>query len=237
MRAVLDQLRGTSPAAIIVLSDGINTDGPSLAEAAEYARRRGVPLFFIGTGSDQPVRDLKLSDLMVDDVVFVNDVVHFECRLTASGYEGRKVSVTLREKGKPDVLAKVRMTAGPDGRPQQVRLAYRPTKVGQFEYVVEAEPQEGEPQTENNRLARTVQVRKEKIRVLLVQAYPELRVPLPATTCSSATKRSRCGTVLQDADLEHAEQDASALRVFPAAARRVVRLRRGDPGRRRIRRC
>ena len=50
VRAVLDELRGTSPAAIVVLSDGINTDGPSLAEAAEYARRRGVPLFFIGTG-------------------------------------------------------------------------------------------------------------------------------------------------------------------------------------------
>ncbi len=137
MRAVLDQLRGTSPAAIIVLSDGINTDGPSLADAAEYARRRGVPLFFIGTGSDQPVRDLKLSDLMVDDVVFVDDVVPFECRLTASGFEGRKVSVALREKDKPDVLAKVQTTAGPDGQPQQVRLSYRPTKVGQFEYVVE----------------------------------------------------------------------------------------------------
>ena len=61
------------------------------------------------------------------------------------------MSVVLREKGKPAVLAKVESTAGPDGRPQQVRLPYRPTQVGQFEYVVEVEPQEGELQTENNR--------------------------------------------------------------------------------------
>ena len=77
MRAVLDDLRGTTPAAIVLMTDGINTDGPSLSDAAQYARRRGVPLFPIGLGSDQPVRDLKLSDLLVDDVVFVDDVVEF----------------------------------------------------------------------------------------------------------------------------------------------------------------
>ena len=164
----------------MLLTDGINTDGPSLADAAEYARRRGVPLFFVGLGSDQPVRDLKLSDLLVDDVVFVDDVVNFECKLTASGFEGRKVAVVLREKDKPAVLAKVEVTVGPDGQSQQVRLPYRPTQVGQFEFVVEVEPQEGELQTENNRQTRTVQVRKEKIRVLLVAGLSELRVPLPA---------------------------------------------------------
>ena len=161
------------------MTDGINTEGPPLAEAAEYARRRGVPLYFVGLGSDRPERDLRLSDLMVDDVVFVDDVVNFECRLTADGFQGRKVPVVLREKGKPAVLAKVEVTAGPDGQPQQVRLPYRPTRTGQFEYVVEAVPQEGELQTENNRQTRTVEVRKEKIRVLLVAGLSQLRVPLP----------------------------------------------------------
>ncbi len=96
VRAVLDELRGTAPAGLVLLSDGINTDGPPLADAAEYARRRGVPLFTIGLGSQQPLRELKLSDLLVDDVVFVNDVVTFECRLTASGFQGKKVVVSLR---------------------------------------------------------------------------------------------------------------------------------------------
>ena len=176
VRAALDDLRGATPAAVVVLTDGINTDGPSLADAAEHARRRGVPLYFVGLGSDRPVRDLKLSDLMVDDVVFVDDVVNFECKLTAAGFEGRKVSIVLREKDKPatpaNILAKTEVTAPTDDRPLQVRLQYRPTKVGQFEYVVEAQPQADETLTENNRQSRVVQVRKEKIRVLLVQAYP-----------------------------------------------------------------
>ena len=106
------------------------------------------------------------------------------------------------------------MTAGPDGQPQQVRLSYRPTKVGQFEYVVEVQPQEGERQTENNRLAQTVQVRKEKIRVLLVQAYPSFEFRYLRNMLERDETIS-LHTVLQDADLEHAEQDASALRAFP----------------------
>jgi hypothetical protein len=218
VRAALDDLRGATPAAVVVLTDGINTDGPSLVDAAEHARRRGVPLYLVGLGSDSPVRDLKLSDLMVDDVVFVDDVVNFECKLSAVGFEGRKVSIVLREKDKPatpaNILAKTEVTAPLDDRPLQVRLQYRPTKVGQFEYVVEAQSQSDETLTENNRLSRIVQVRKEKIRVLLVQAYPSFEFRYLRNMLRRDETIS-LDTVLQDADLEHAEQDASSLKAFP----------------------
>ena len=68
LRFVLSDLRGTPPAAIILLSDGINTDGEGLSDAARFARRKGVPLFTIGVGSELPVRDLELADLLVDEV-------------------------------------------------------------------------------------------------------------------------------------------------------------------------
>ena len=201
-----------------MLTDGINTDGPSLADAAEQARRRDVPLYFVGLGSDRPVRDLKLSDLMVDDVAFVDDVVNFECKLTAAGFAGRKVSIVLREKNKPatpaNILAKTEVTAPTDDRPIQVRLQYRPTKVGQFEYVVEAQPLADESLTENNRQSRVVQVRKEKIRVLLVQAYPSFEFRYLRNMLRRDETIS-LDTVLQDADPEQAEHDASSLRAFP----------------------
>jgi hypothetical protein len=196
------------------LTDGINTDGPPLADATDYARRRGVPLFSIGLGSQQPLRDLRLSDLLVDDVVFVDDVVSFECKLTASGFQGQKVILSLREKNKPAVLAKTEVTVEADGQPQQVRVPYRPTQVGRFEFVVEAQPQQGGLKTENNRQQRTIQVRKEKIRVLLVQAYPSFEFRY-LRNMLQRDETIALHTVLQEADLEHAEQDASALRVFP----------------------
>ncbi len=211
---VLEDLRGTTPAAIILLTDGINTDGPPLSDAAALARRKGVPLLAVGLGSDKPVRDLKLADLLVDPLVFVDDVVNFEMKLTGTGFQGDKVRIVLREKSQSGVLAEIEVTVGADGQPQQVRLPYRPTKVGQFRYVVEVEPQTGELQTDNNQRERAVEVRKEKIRVLLVQAYPNYEFRY-LRNMLGRDETIELGTVLQDADPQYAEQDASALPVFP----------------------
>jgi len=214
IRRVLDELRGTAPAGIVLLTDGINTEGPGLERVTPLARKRGVPLFIVGLGDDRPLADLRLSDLLVDDVVFLDDVVYFEATLIASGYPGRELRLTLRQQRRPEVLAETRLTAGADGRPQTVRLAYRPDRVGQFRYVIEVEPIEGELQTENNRLVRRVEVRKERIRVLLVQAYPNFEYRY---LCKMLGRDNtiQLRTLLQEADLEHADQDAAALAVFP----------------------
>ena len=73
LRDVLEGQRGRPTAAVIVLTDGVTTDGKSLTDAAQYARRKSVPLFLIGLGSDQPPRDLRLADLLADEAAFVGD--------------------------------------------------------------------------------------------------------------------------------------------------------------------
>lgn len=214
VRAAIDELRGTPPAAVVLLTDGIVTEGASLSEAAAYARRRGVPLYLVGLGDDRPVRDLKITDVLVDRAVFVDDVLYFEAQLSATGYEGKKARVVLRQQGKPQALDQVEIVLGPDRQSQSVRLSCRPAQPGEFRYLVEAEPLEGEQQLDNNRQERTVQVRKEKIRVLLVSAEPtfEFRY-LEAMLARDASIELK--TVLQDADLGHAEQSRTALRSFP----------------------
>jgi len=214
VRAVLDDLRGAAPAAIVILSDGVNTDGPPLAEAATLARRRGVPLFTVALGSDRPERDLKLADLLVDDVVFAGDVVQFEAKLSGTGFQAQTVPVVLREKDRSEVLARVEATLGPDGRAQSVRLPYRPPEVGKFDYVVEVTPQPGEQQTENNHQDCVVNVRKEQIRVLLVAGWPNYEFRY-LRNLLARDETVELSTVLQEAAPEYAEQDAAALPDFP----------------------
>jgi hypothetical protein len=198
----------------VLLTDGINTEGPGLAEAATYARRRSVPLYFVGLGDDRPARDLRLSDLLVDDLVFVDDVVTFEAKLTASGYAGRTAHVVLRREGQPGVLAKTDVTLGPDGRSQAIRLAHRPRQEGEFRYVVEVEPLEDELQTDNNRVEKAVRVRKGRIRVLMVQADPSFEYRY-LRNMLARDPSIELKTVLQNADPEYAEQDSAALGGFP----------------------
>jgi hypothetical protein len=173
-----------------------------------------VPIFAVGLGSEEPVRDLELADLLVDEVVFVDDVVNFEYKITGTGYAGRAVHVVLRTKEDPTVLAQMDVKVDEGGKPQRLQLPYRPTKVGEFEYVVEVEGLDEEAQLENNRQQRLVSVRKEQIKVLLVQAYPNYEFRY-LKNMLERDNTIQLHTVLQDADLEYAELDPTALRVFP----------------------
>jgi len=214
IRTILNDLRGAPPAAIVLFSDGINTDGESLADAAAYARRRGVPLFTVGLGNERANRDLAVTDLLVDDVVFVDDVVNFEFKLTGHGFAQKQVDVVLREKGSTAPLVKTTAAVAADGEAKKVVIPYRPTRVGEFEYIVEVPALADEAQADNNHQQRLVSVRKDQINVLLVQAYPnyEFRYLKHLLERDSTIELH---TVLQEADPSYAEIDQSALRSFP----------------------
>lgn len=236
VRSVLDEMRGVPPTAILLLSDGRTTDGPRLAEAAEFARKDGVPLFTIGLGDVRPARDLEMSDLQVDEVVFVNDVVRFEARLNARGFVdpkpegdaapvggGPQVDVHLKRRrpGSNDprdleTVETVRVPIPPDGRPQKVELAHRPTQTGEITYVLEVESQPRELQTENNRIERAVDVRDEKLKVLLVEGEPRWEFRY-LKTYLERDETIDLAVVLQSSDDLYAEQDRSALAGFPPA--------------------
>lgn len=214
VETVLDDFRGNLPSAVILLSDGINTEGDTLIDAAAQARRKGVPLFTVALGSETPIRDLELTDLLVDEVVFVDDVVNFDFKVTGTGLEGRQVPVVLRQKGEQAPLAETTLTIGADGEPQRVRLPYRPTEVGDFDYVIEIDPLGEENQRDNNRQQRRVSVRDEQVRVLLVQSYPSYEFRY-LKNLLERDKTVRVRTVLQEADPEYVQLDETALAVFP----------------------
>jgi hypothetical protein len=214
IEAVIDDLRGNPPSALVLLSDGISTAGAGLTDAAAHARRKGVPLFTVALGSETPVRDAELTDLLVDEVVFVDDVVNFEFKVSASGLEGKQAKIVLRQKDDPTPLAETTVTLGKDGETERGRLAYRPTQVGEYDYVVEVERMGEENLVQNNRLQRHVSVRKEQVRVLIVQAYPsyEFRYLKHLLERDTTVKLQ---TVLQEADPEYTQSDETARSVFP----------------------
>ena len=93
-------------------------------------------------------------------------------------------------------------------------MSYRPQEVGRFRFVVQAEPAEAPPSAEAARLARTIQVRKEKIRVLLADGYPRYEYRF-LRNMLARDETIELHTVQQDADVEYSEQDKTSLRVFP----------------------
>lgn len=213
VRAILDDLRGVPPAAIVLLTDGINTEGPSLADAAAIARRKGVALFPVALGSDRPIRELKLADLLVDDAVFAGDLVTFELKASGIGLAGQKVRVSLREKGRPQPLAGLEIAMPPDGVAKPILLSHRFEEARRHDLAIEAKTLEGTPEAVAQ-IERSIEVRKEKIRVLLVAARPNFEYRF-LRNMLGRDEAIELHSLLQEADAEHGEQDAASLKVFP----------------------
>jgi len=214
-QGLLSALGQKDAALVVALTDGQNTEGPTLDAAAAGFRRRGVPLHFIGLGRQPPARSVALADPLVDDVALLGDAVFFECRLSAVGLAGQTVRVALREDGKPDPLARCERKIASDERPERVQLVFRPSQIGTMQLVAEAEPMPGDPPAESNRLPFQMNVRKETFRVLLAWAAPSFEYRY-LRNMLRRDETIALSTFLQEADLDHADQDAAALRAFPS---------------------
>lgn len=224
LREVLEAQRGRPTAAIILFSDGITTEGRPLSEVAELARRKAIPLYTVALGSDRAPRDLRLHDLLVDEVAFVGDLINFDFKLTAGGFAKEQATVRLKRDSDGAILAEKNITLGEDGVAISDRLSFRPEAEGEFRFTIEAQTLPGEANTDNNVQTAVVRVQDEAIRVLYVQAYPnyEFRYVKNLLERELNTKKENdenaplgFRVVLQEADPRYAQFDKTALRDFP----------------------
>jgi hypothetical protein len=222
VRQVLNEFRGSSLAAVVMLTDGVTTEGEDLGKVSKYAAQMGVPLFFVGIGDAQEMRDVFLHDLQVEDSVYVNDRLVFELKLTAQGYSSLNLPVALYEKGKDRPLDTKTIQVDAQNKTVKVRLTHRPTEPGEKIYVIKVPPQEGEIDKENNVLERPVYVREAKmIKVLYVEGYRRYEYHYLKTLLERESNRIKGNksidlkVFLLDADADFPAQDASALSSFP----------------------
>jgi hypothetical protein len=240
VRQVLNDFRGSSLAAVVMMTDGITTEGEDLAGVSKYAAQMGVPLFFIGIGDSHEARDVYLHDLQAADSVYVNDRIIFTVQLTAQGYKNLSVPVSLYEKGKERALATKTVTVGGDGqggaqRTVKVQFTQQPTEVGEKVYVIKVPVQEGEVDKENNRIEKTIYVRDSKmIKVLYVEGYRRYEYHYVKTLLERESNRIKGNksvnlrVVLLDADPDFASEDRTALASFPAPLRGASEHTRED---------
>ncbi len=165
--------RGRRTAAVVMLTDGIVTEGASLESASQFAAAQGVPLVAIGLGSDQPPIDVRIEDVLTDSWVLLGDLVQVQAWVRLAGVTaGTAVQVQLidQESGATLDQQSVRAT----GKPQQEKLTFQfvPQCEGDVSLAVEATELAGEIDTENNRRELVIDVRNQPLKVLLVQDQP-----------------------------------------------------------------
>ena len=158
----------------IILSDGVDTRRPSEntlpTPIREAVKSLDVPIYAVEIAKDDTTVDLAVSDVAHDDFAFVRNAVSFDVTLNARGHQDVGVAVRLEENG--EEIAKKMVQLQPNQSEYTVRFELVPDTRGLSVFKVSADSIAGERVLENNTYAFTVQIIRDKIRVLQVVGRP-----------------------------------------------------------------
>ncbi|RLS35370.1 MAG: hypothetical protein DWH79_02260 [Planctomycetota bacterium] len=155
--------------AIVLASDGDWNAGQPPVRAATALRLSGVPVFVVPAGSTIPLPDVSVAslDCAVSGVVGKPFRIPFTLQSTLPREESLTVAVD---------------TSDGQSFTKQVRLAsmgrstewihWTPASVGDFTVTIRVPPQPGELLADNNQRTAPVVIRREKLRVLVVESLP-----------------------------------------------------------------
>ncbi len=159
---------GQSIAGVVLLTDGASNEGLEPLAVARSLQDRNIPIFPVGIGLPAP-NDVRLERLIVQDTVFHLDHVPVRVQIGSSGFVNRTVNLTATLDGRKVAAKVVRLT----GRPQFEELSFVPEKEnGAANLEVAITPLPEEATGANNRLAKSLRVIGEKIKVLYVEGKP-----------------------------------------------------------------
>ncbi len=221
MGDTVDDARGRTIAAMVLLSDGRDSGG--VVSPEEVARRFGareIPVHVIGIGNAEDPRDIRLVDLDIADVVLEGDRVPVDFRIAAEGFENLDVRIELqllREDGGIEQRVPTYRRIGKDGQVVPHRLEFNPRSPGKYLCRIEVKYQDGELFRENNALEKPVTVVARKIKVLYVEGPPRYDYRyLKNSLIRDPTMESQC--LLLEADPEFPQESSPgipSLRQFP----------------------
>jgi uncharacterized membrane protein len=170
MQSVLDvqqEYRGTPLAGMVVMSDGIVTAGSAGVDAARHG---GIPVVTIGLGDPERYRDIQIAAVEAPNFAFLHSSVDIEVTVKSWGYKGQVIPLVLKQEGR--ILSTSSLVLDADYSVRRATFTITPKEVGRYRLSVETPVQVGEVLRTNNQRDFQLQVRRDKIRVLVVSGRP-----------------------------------------------------------------
>jgi hypothetical protein len=153
--------------AAILITDGVYTAGRNPAYAAE---RLGMPLLTLGIGDSSEQRDLVLTRVLANELVYEGVSSPVDVTLRSTGFGGERVRVSLLDG--TNELASSELLLNEGTREYAVRLEYLPPAEGSRKLTVAVSTLQGELTAANNEQAFYVRVLRSKLRVVILAGVP-----------------------------------------------------------------
>jgi len=156
-------------AGIVLVSDGRITRGRTPENEVAILASRGVAVYTVGVGTTNPPRDIVVENVRAPASALAGDTIDADVSIKAAAYAGKELNFELAKDGVV-VKGKV-LTAPPDGMIFE-RVNFRLTDTGKQTYEARITPMPDEIRTDNNSKTFTVDVRKDKLKVLYFDGRP-----------------------------------------------------------------
>ena len=233
IREILKQSSGKRPIALILFTDGIDSEDPEFEKSIRVSNGLNVPIFVIGLGEKKPAQDLAILDVQVNRRVFLNDLVEFQVAVSADGCEGKTSILQLVDEGSEEVVFEKDFLITSNQYRNYMRFRTRMKKAGNRTYLVRVKPVDGEFDKVNNQQVVQIEVVNEQINVLLAANYPSREFHYlkqflgrdsklhPDAPEEFANNRIRLKTFLQQADIQYADVDRHAIKIFPVTKKQL----------------
>ena len=156
------------PRAMVLLGDGDwNEGGDPTETAVQY--RGNIPIFTVGTGSEKYLPDVALENVKPPVYGLINEKISIPFRVLNHLDSDLKSKVTLLSTSGEKVEKQVSVAKG---RFIDSNVVWKPTKAGVYEFKLSIPLEEGEYRKDNNETSFKIEIKEEKLKVLIVESWP-----------------------------------------------------------------
>lgn len=154
---------------VVLVSDGDWNTGDPPSRAATRYRMAGVPVFAVPVGSEARLPDLAVTAFDVPTFGLAGKPVRLPFTLASALPRNHTTTLEIRPSEGGPLTTEVTLPAM--GRVQDAIL-WTPLAEGDYTLTLTLPPAAEEHDTENNSLTAPIAIRKEELKVLLVESYP-----------------------------------------------------------------
>ena len=177
IRQAVTQHRGRSVAAVIVLTDGINTNGSSLQDASDWIAKKSIPLLIGGIGSLQQTPDIALENPLAPTMAHVGEQLFLEVDLNllgelATASKPLEVQIIASLGNNADPFMQIIESVSNGAPSKRLRIPFVPSQVGRAQIRVAISETSEESNTENNSVEFEINVTDDTTKILLVENMP-----------------------------------------------------------------
>ena len=155
--------------AVVLVTDGQWNYGRPPTEAATQLRMKKVPVYTIGVGSETALPDVEVVSLDAPTFGVVNKPTRVPFSVQSTFPKEVVVEVRMESDSGEKMSRPFRVPA--NGVLQEA-FVWRPKKVGEYMLTLSVPPIEGEQVQSNNQLETPISIRKESLKVLVIESFP-----------------------------------------------------------------